>query len=405
MADPKNEANDQATEAAPEAADRDTPPISAGMDAGDRSAGPLRGVPRVISLIVLMAVVLLIGVLFFRVMASFLAPLFLATVLAVVFQPLHAWALRVCGDRPYYAATVTTTIISLLVLAPTAYFAWKAFDETFTVVEYLSENRDSLRDRIGVEVGRLEAWAVGRGLVKEGAFDNRDALTGDAIDYIKNHALSWGAVGVSAATYVVGFLFGLGVMIFALYYFLADGSAMLDAFIHLSPMDDEYERELLDRFSAVSRAVVVATILTAIVQGVLGGVGYFFVMEKGSPVFLLTVLTAALAIVPFIGATAVWAPVAVWVFFMQEGGFWPGIGLAIWGFCVVSTIDNFLKPFILHGQSNLHPLLALLSVLGGLQLLGPIGILVGPLLVAFLQALLGMLRKELDGFRSEAAES
>ncbi|MEM8866172.1 MAG: AI-2E family transporter, partial [Planctomycetota bacterium] len=63
---------------------------------------------------------------------------------------------------------------------------------------------------------------------------------------------------------------------------------------------------------------------------------------------------------------------------------------------VVSNIDNVIKPFVLHGQSNLHPLLALLSVLGGVSVLGPVGILVGPMLVAFLQALLNMLRKELD---------
>src|SRR4029079_142237 len=72
---------------------------------------------------------------------------------------------------------------------------------------------------------------------------------------------------------------------------------------------------------------------------------------------------------------------------------------------VVSLIDNIMKPLILHGQSKLHPLLALLSILGGIEAFGPVGILVGPMLVSFLQALLNMLRKELDSFGGTADHS
>jgi hypothetical protein len=78
--------------------------------------------------------------------------------------------------------------------------------------------------------------------------------------------------------------------------------------------------------------------------------------------------------------------------------------LAAYCTVVVSGIDNVIKPLILHGQSKLHPLLALLSILGGVQVLGPVGILVGPMLVSFLQALLNMLRKELDSFSSPTVD-
>jgi predicted PurR-regulated permease PerM len=84
------------------------------------------------------------------------------------------------------------------------------------------------------------------------------------------------------------------------------------------------------------------------------------------------------------------------MFFVKDT--WTAAGLAAWGLCVVSTIDNIIKPIVLHGQSKLHPLLALLSVLGGVGALGPIGIFVGPIAVAFLQAALTMLQTELDHF-------
>jgi len=84
---------------------------------------------------------------------------------------------------------------------------------------------------------------------------------------------------------------------------------------------------------------------------------------------------------------------------------WAAAGLALWGAGVVSTIDNVIKPIVLHGQSKLHPLLALLSVLGGVGALGPIGIFVGPIAVAFLQAALTMLQMELTTLGAPTAEA
>lgn len=362
----------------------------------------VRGAPRVISLIILLGVAAFIGVLFFRVMAAFMVPLFLAAVLTVVCKPMHSWVLARLNGRKHLAALVSTSLIALMVLAPSAYFVWKAFVETTAVVEYLSkeEVQANIVERFGGRAVSIESWV--RSSVDEDFTLQEFVKNGS--EYIKSvvqsKALGWGASGFAA---VVSFCIGLAITVFALYYFFADGPAIVESLMHLSPLDDDYERQLLNKFTSVSRAVVLATLLSAMVQGLLAGIGYYFALEPGAPIFLLTVLTMLLAIVPFVGATAVWIPVALWVFFLQEGGFWPGILLAIYGGGLVSTIDNVIKPLVLHGQSNLHPLLALLSVLGGLQLLGPIGILVGPMLVAFMQALLEMVRKELDILQAEAA--
>ncbi len=413
------------------------------------------GIPRVISLIVLVAVLLLIGVLLFRVMASFLVPLFLAAVLAVICTPMHDWVSKKLPRRPNIAALVTTGIISLLVLAPLSWFGWKAYVETSQVVSMLSEkdNRNQIIQVVTEQAKLWETWyqqkvrgnddltdgemsnnassttdmkesakeanqeeALVKGLPKKSSppptgFDLKKTIR-DSILGLSDNFVQLGLTGFKS---LVAFAFGLAVMIFALYYFLADGPAMLESLMHLSPMDDDYERELLHQFARVSRAVVLATLVTAVAQGLLAGIGYYAVqflpmgiaevqpgVEPAAaepillPVFLLTVLTMLLSIVPFVGALAVWVPTVIWISFFIPGGFWPGVILAIYCTAIVSSADNVIKPLVLSGQSNLHPLLALLSVLGGVQLLGPIGILVGPMLVAFLQALLGMLRKELD---------
>ncbi len=124
-------------------------------------------------------------------------------------------------------------------------------------------------------------------------------------------------------------------------------------------------------------------------------------------VFSLTLLTTVLALVPFVGAASVWVPVSLWLFFHEPSGGGDShrlaaILLAAYGADVISMADNVIKPLVLHGQSNLHPLLALLSVLGGVHALGPIGILVGPMVVVFLQTLLNILHSELMTMERQA---
>ena len=187
-------------------------------------------------------------------------------------------------------------------------------------------------------------------------------------------------------------IFGLVVLIIAIYFFLLDGPTMTRTLMRLSPLDDAYEERLLIEFDRTSRAVVLATISSALAQGVMAALGYYFAGMNS--VILLFIATTFMALIPFLGAMSVWLPCVLWLGFVDQR--WgAAIGLAIWGALVVSTIDNVIKVFILHGRSQLHPLLALLSVLGGVQVFGPIGLLVGPMIVVFLQTLLEILQHEL----------
>jgi predicted PurR-regulated permease PerM len=200
------------------------------------------------------------------------------------------------------------------------------------------------------------------------------------------------ALGGSITSFVTSTLFGGVIMIIGLYFFLLDGPAMLESLQGLSPIEDKHEKELAQEFARVSRAVVVATLLSAAVQGILAGIGFWFCGLES--IFLLTLLSGVLAMVPFVGAAAVWIPCALYLYFVDNNPY-AAIGLAIYGAAIISMADNIIKPWILHGQSNLHPLLALLSVIGGVAVLGPIGILIGPMIVVFLQTLLKILQREM----------
>jgi predicted PurR-regulated permease PerM len=217
------------------------------------------------------------------------------------------------------------------------------------------------------------------------------------VDSIRNEVRQLaGPLAVGTTQYVGSVLLQvivvLAVMSVALYYFLADGPDMVDHLASLTPLENRYEQQLLDQFSALLRAILIAMLLSAFVQGLLAAAAYLWFGFDS--VFLLTVLTMVLAIVPFVGAIPVWGSCALWLF-LHDGRPQAAIALAIYGIVIGVVGDNVIKPMVLHGRSNLHPLLGLLSVLGGAQALGPIGIIVGPMAVALLQTLLIMLRAEL----------
>lgn len=208
--------------------------------------------------------------------------------------------------------------------------------------------------------------------------------------------------GGATTAFAAKFLFGLVIMVLALFTFFLDGPALLEGLNRLTPLDNTYKDELIQEFEKVSRSVVMAILLAALAQGIVGAIGYYLAGLES--VFLLMMLTMVLALVPFLGAAAIWIPCALYVLFV-EGRTGAGIFLAIYGMAVISMIDNIVKPLVLQGQSNLHPLLALLSILGGVASLGPIGIVVGPMVVVFLETLLSILQRELLVARQQHQEA
>jgi predicted PurR-regulated permease PerM len=191
----------------------------------------------------------------------------------------------------------------------------------------------------------------------------------------------------------VQFIIGLGILVISVYFFLVDGPGMIRTLMRLSPLDDEYEQRLLTEFDSTSRAVVLASVLSALAQGVLATIGFYFAGLES--LVLLFLITTAMALVPFLGAASVWVLCCLWLGLVQQQ--WTtAIVLAIYSAVFVSSIDNVIKVYVLHGRSQLHPLFALLSVLGGMQVFGPIGFVVGPMVVVFLQSLLEILNHELE---------
>lgn len=257
------------------------------------------------------------------------------------------------------------------------------------------EQDDAIRD-VDLEFRQYRRAYLGgslKGWLKEIANPSDEQLEGVLKRVTSSAGSPLLSLGGDTLAIVGKTLLGIVITLASLFFFLAEGETMVNAVVRLSPLEEKYVRELVEEFVRVCRAVVTATLLSAVVQGLLAGVGFYFAGLQNA-VALLMLLTMVLAMVPFTGAATVWVPVCLYLYFV-EGRPGAAIMLAVYGAGVISTVDNFIKPMVLHGQSNLHPLLALLSVLGGVQALGPIGIVVGPMVVVFLQTILKILQREL----------
>lgn len=348
---------------------------------------------RIVSFVVLVAILLVIAALFFQVMAKFLLPMFLAVLLAVMFGPLHRWFMVKCKGHDRLAALLTTGSIMLILLIPLLLILYRAASEGYTLYENIRDAKIDLHRIADTTV----KYGKRLGLEELDANEIEDRMRERITTTVEEGAAP---LAVGLTQYVGSLIISLAVMIISLYYFLADGPGMIRTIMRLSPLDDRYEEQLIEQFDNMTRAVVIATLLSAFAQGLLAGLGFYFADLQS--VALLTVLAMLFAMIPFVGTTVIWVPACLWIHF-YEGRTLAAVLLAIYCGTIVALADNVIKPIILHGRSNLHPLLALLSVLGGVQALGPIGIFVGPMVVAFLQTLLNMLHSELDSMSGGVA--
>ncbi len=182
----------------------------------------------------------------------------------------------------------------------------------------------------------------------------------------------------SATLGTVNFFFMTFIFLYAMFFFLTDGTRLLDKILYYLPLEDADERRMLDKFTSVTRATIKGTVVIGVIQGGLSGIA-FAVTGISSAVFWGSIM-AVLSIIPGIGTALVWAPAAV---ILAAGGHWLAAGGLV-AFCavVVGSIDNFLRPRLVGKDTEMHDLMILFATLGGISFFGILGVIIGPILAA-----------------------
>ena len=168
------------------------------------------------------------------------------------------------------------------------------------------------------------------------------------------------------------------VVLFVSYYAFLGGSFWTEQLFALLPFRDEAKEHIASKLRSISYAIFVGSFFIALLEGVLGFLA-FFLIGNHAPLFL-GVLIAVTALIPFVSATAIWLPALLYHFYLGE--LWSVFILLFFGL-LLFYVDNFLRSSLAGRQAQVHPLLILLGILGGVNLLGFVGLVLGPFILSF----------------------
>jgi len=318
-------------------------------------------------------------ILSFLVISPFLTPLVLAAVCAVVLQPLYRALLRSFANRKALAAGATVLFSFVCILIPLTFLGTQIFHESTQLYSSLAQG-DSTQNLIVTAIRSIgktsEHILPGTGDFFTHLSDNLDVYVKQGLVWLSDH-LGAALSGISVL------LLNLFIFFIALYYLLRDGVKVKRSLIALSPLDDKDDKIVFDRLELAVTSVIKGTLMVAGIQGVLTAIGFTIFGIPNS--ILWGTATALAAFIPAIGTSLVLIPGIIYLFVIGHTG--SAIGLLVWAMLAVGLIDNMLVPKVVGRGMRMHPLLVLLSVLGGITFFGPIGIFLGPLCISLLAAL------------------
>ncbi len=321
----------------------------------------------------LLVLALGISLIFVAMIRQFLTALLLAAILSGMLHPVYRRFVRWFGGRRGIASGVTVMVALLLIIIPLTGFlgivAAQAVDFSQTVRPWVEEQirEPSRLDRLIDRVPLLEVLRPYR--------DQLLAKVGELAGRVGTLVVSMLA---ATARGTATFFFLLFVMLYAMFFFLVDGRAVLNKILYYMPLSPEHENRMLGKFVSVSRATMRGTVVIGILQGALAGAA-FWVVGIEAPAFWGTVM-AVLSIIPGVGAAIVWLPAVIYLLVM--GHVVAGVSLGLWCAVLVGTVDNFLRPYLVGRDAKLPDLLILLATLGGIVLFGAVGIVIGPIVAA-----------------------
>ena len=326
---------------------------------------------------------LLVGlalVLLWAVIQPFWSALFLAAVLAGVFSGLQRRLARKLGGRANLSAGLLTILVLLAIVLPFGGILGVVTKELISVI-------NSVR-------GAIQEFGLSG--VMERLPGPLQSLAQHALDNLNGgeQGQSWVSVVQSqsgrAAAAVTRLLSATSravihalLMLVAFYFLLTDGHRLVAWLERVAPLPPGRFRSFLTEFRGVTRAVVISTVGTGAVQAVAALVGYL--IARAPNALFLTLVTFFMSFIPAVGAGSV--PVVVGIVLIVQGRIGWGIFLAAWGFVVVGLIDNVVRPLLIKGGVEMHGAVVFFALLGGLAAFGAVGLVAGPLVVAFFVAI------------------
>lgn len=309
----------------------------------------------------------------FFIFKPYLAPIFLAGIIAIASSPLYKKILKIFGGNGSIASFFAIFAILVLVLVPAVLIAVALFKEALAFYGDLSYWQSGSEDFLSAITKFLEN--------KMKTFSPNFSI--DLVGYLSGFA-DWMIGHIdNFFSSLFNVLIGLLLMIISLFYFLKDGNKIVKKMILLSPLSDSYDEEIIKKVGIAVNSIVRGSLIIALVKGLLTALG-FVVFGVPNPI-IWGAVSALASFLPIVGSGIVIAPAVLYLSVIAS--YPTAIGLAIWGIALIGLADNFLSPVLMKKGMRIHPFVILLSILGGIGFFGPVGFIAGPIVLSLLFAL------------------
>jgi len=336
--------------------------------------------------------VLLFGalILFLRLCWTYISAIVLALLIASAFYPLYNRLKKLIGGSEQSASLVMVLLIALLLIIPVGGFVGTLSNEGFA---FYNRTVDSVSLKKIQEYLRGDSvWA--KRIRKIGNLANV-RLTGENLERLaasvgKNVGLFLSKQLSSMASNMLNFLIHFFLMSLTIYYIFRDGERLKNYISELLPFPMKQQELMVMKFREMGRAVIIGNGLSGIIQGILGGFGFFF-FGLGSP-FLWGTVIGVMAFLPVIGSSLIFLPAAV--ILLVQGKTGAAMGYLAYNLCYSSIMEYVLKPKLIGKGMRMNPLLVFIGVLGGIKLFGILGVVYGPLIMTIFFTLTEIYRLE-----------
>jgi predicted PurR-regulated permease PerM len=317
----------------------------------------------------------------------FITPLAVGAAVAVMMYPAYRMFSRIFlakDGKSNISAFITTLLFLVVIATPILLLLAKMYGEIQTLYSLLTD--ESGRSQLISSLNDL-SQTLSRGLFDIFPVYSFDSL--NVTEYLKN-ILEWVFTNLDV---IFGRVFAMAgyafVFILALFYFLRDGQNIMKRFISWSPQLESNEVHIVRTLKRAIQSVFAGAVVVSVIQGILTGIGFSLF---GIPAPTLWGACAAIAaFIPGLGTSLVVIPGIIYLF--VTGQTMGAIGLVFWGVLAIGLVDNILGPVLVNKGINIHPFLVLVSVLGGLAVFGPLGFILGPLILSLLFALLDVYKQ------------
>lgn len=325
--------------------------------------------------------VLLVTLAFGWLMTPYFGAILWGLVGAIVFGPVYKRLAVRLGGREGLAAALTLVIILALVIVPAILLGASLVQEAAGLYGQLQSGKVDF-----AAIFAKLAASLPRSITRMAA--TYDLMDADRMRELLRSGLSVGLGSFATRALTVGqgalsFLAQLGIMLYLTYFLLRDGDRLGRRFSEALPLRADLRDRLIDNFIRVVRATMKGTVLVAVMQGIVGGLIFWF-LGIDSPL-LWGLLMGFFSLVPAVGTGIIWVPVALYL--LVTGSVWEGSVLVFCGLFVIGLIDNLLRPILVGKDTKLPDFVVLIATVAGLELFGLSGFIVGPIIAALFIAL------------------